>query len=1152
MSVAITYMYTIQVIGADAIASLAGVSQAAASTTTAFDKFSAVVEKINKGVTAFDKFNATAQSFAKKLNNAVQPGVELDTSLSALSATTGITGDGLKEVEGYARDTAKTFGGSAAGNVDVYNTLISDLGQELAKTPKAMAMMGDSVATMSKIMGGDAKLATGMLTTVMNAFQVSLDDPIAAAHTMSDMMNTMAAAAKMGSVGLPEIKAALEQSGMAAKTAGVSFAETNAAIQVLDKAGKKGSDAGLALSGVMNTLSQGQFLPPDVVLELSTAGINIDSLADRSLSLSERLKPLQGVMDNSALITKLFGEESSGAAMALLSGLDTMDTYMSGIQGVSVASEQAGVVMDSYSEKISRQKARIDDLRIGLFNFTEGLLPYVQGVVTFFQGTANVMAGVNAIATFAEKVWEKAIKSRTKAITNGLIPISNTSGAMILYNGATLAATPLTYSFATALKAVGKAIYSIPIIGWIAAGISLVVTVFGILWEKCEGFRRGIYAVFEVVKAVFYNIGVVVQAVWENVLKPCIMFWWDLTKIIAEGIWSAMSWCWEKISAGMVAVGEFFSTAWNWIADTCNNVGMFISEVFSSITESIKGVFTSAWNVILGVADSIVGAMSWCWDTILEGLSVVGEFFSGVWNGITDVCDTVATFISDVFSSAVESIKGVFTSVWNVILGVADSIIGAMSWCWDTVMGGFSVVGEFLSGIWNGITDVCNTVATFISDIFLSVTEFIKGAFTSVWNVILGVVDSIVGAMSWCWDSIIGGLSAVGDFFSNIWNWISESCTNVVAFISDAFSSVADTIKEVFAPVWDFVSNIFDKIMGSVNKFFNWVGGLWDKIFPEDKLKNLNEAAELGLAKGSESWRKDQEQKKNKGGDLFNVEIPGVEKPAAEAPRAQPPVAKMLESSASKDGASSGKTSPVIFKAFEGRGKAVKTTADSKMKPSAMATGETAAAASKSEVVNLNNIKGTTDYAAIVSKLAPVKISGLAGNQSTPSSTLAATSAISAISATSVTSATPAGDTFTLSPMTAGTNPAKPENTGGVTGYLREISFNVTSIAAGVTMLFGVATATLQAMRMPPSAPAAGMETGIGLPDVNVSSGDGETARGDIRMFGDMSGQGGAQNTFGKFCENVIINLPAGTPQENVDYIMKELMRKLNDGNYGI
>lgn len=37
-------------------------------------------------------------------------GVALNSSLADLSAIAGVTGDKLKEIEGYARDTAKTFG----------------------------------------------------------------------------------------------------------------------------------------------------------------------------------------------------------------------------------------------------------------------------------------------------------------------------------------------------------------------------------------------------------------------------------------------------------------------------------------------------------------------------------------------------------------------------------------------------------------------------------------------------------------------------------------------------------------------------------------------------------------------------------------------------------------------------------------------------------------------------------------------------------------------------------------------------------------------------------------------------------------------------------------------------------------------------------
>ena len=180
----------------------------------------------------------------------------------------------------------------------------------------------------------------------------------------------MAAAGQAGSAELPTIKVALEQCGMAAKAAGVSFEETNAAIQVLDKAGKKGAEGGVALRNVMSILATGRFLPKDVQEELTAAGVDINALTDKSKTLTERLQPLKTVLDDTALFTKLFGRENSNAAMALVQGIDEVNRYTDVISGTNTAFEQAGIIMESYNEKKARIQARFDDFRISIFNAT--------------------------------------------------------------------------------------------------------------------------------------------------------------------------------------------------------------------------------------------------------------------------------------------------------------------------------------------------------------------------------------------------------------------------------------------------------------------------------------------------------------------------------------------------------------------------------------------------------------------------------------------------------------------------------------------------------------------------------------------------------------------------------------------------------------
>lgn len=365
---------------------------------------------------------------ADGLNAMAAPGLKLSTQLADLSAITDVTGKGLKEIEGYARANARAFGGDAAKSVESYKLILSQLTPEIAKNPKALEAMGKNVSILSKTMGGDTVAATEVLTTAMNQYQVSTKDPIKASKTMAEMMNIMAAGAKEGSAELPQQKAALEQSGMAAKSANVSFAETIATLQVLDKAGKKGSEGGVALRNTLATLSQGRFLPKDVQKELQAAGVDINVLGDKSLTLADRLKPLRGIVQDSALMTKLFGKENQNAAIALIEGIDEQERYTKAIQGTNTAMEQAAIVMEAPEEKAARLQARIDDMKISFFNATGGVMGYVSVLgdmsrdvgnliplfigaskaIAFLTNTTKMQALWTSIVTGATSVWTGA------------------------------------------------------------------------------------------------------------------------------------------------------------------------------------------------------------------------------------------------------------------------------------------------------------------------------------------------------------------------------------------------------------------------------------------------------------------------------------------------------------------------------------------------------------------------------------------------------------------------------------------------------------------------------------------------------------------------------------------------------------------------
>ncbi len=105
-------------------------------------QFSSVLNQIDRWVGAFEELS--------------QPGLQLSSSMADLSAISGVTGESLKEIEGYARANAKAFGGDAAQSAEAFKLILSQLSPEIAKTPAALKAMGETVSVTSKLMGGDA------------------------------------------------------------------------------------------------------------------------------------------------------------------------------------------------------------------------------------------------------------------------------------------------------------------------------------------------------------------------------------------------------------------------------------------------------------------------------------------------------------------------------------------------------------------------------------------------------------------------------------------------------------------------------------------------------------------------------------------------------------------------------------------------------------------------------------------------------------------------------------------------------------------------------------------------------------------------------------------------------------------------------------
>ncbi len=597
-------------IGGNYTATINGMSTATGDFSAKVDGAQNSIGKLTSVLAGLDLVKNAIDGLQQATDAFSVSGIALDRNMHDLSAVAGVTGDSLRQIEGFARQSAKTFGTDASVAVEGYKLLLSQLSPELGKFPEALRDMGESIQITSKLMGGDGVAAAQVLTTAMNQYGVSLEDPTAASKEMARMMNVMAAAGQAGSAELPAISAALQQCGMAAKAANVSFEETNAAIQVLDKAGKKASEGGVALRNVLGQLSKGRFVEKQALEELQKAGIDVVALGDNSKSLKERLEMLKPMLNDSALLSKFFGVENANAARALIQGTEALDGFTQAVTETNSATDQAAIIMQSYAERQAVVNQKIEDIKISLFQATGDLtlwagavfnaaMPLAQisplimllgklmlwvkglnwaGMWTWIKNSVYVarlqMAFMNRELITGQFVSNGFLINITRATlavlrfaTVGIFNALKGLGALVLsfITGGTASATFSTVastSFATfaataktACRAVSVAIMNIPIIGWIAAAIAALIAVGVYFWNTSAKFRAVLKGTFAAFKACFTGIGELAKQTF-GVIGDLIKAAFNLD---AAGISTALN----KLKAGFSDYGKQIGAAFN-------------------------------------------------------------------------------------------------------------------------------------------------------------------------------------------------------------------------------------------------------------------------------------------------------------------------------------------------------------------------------------------------------------------------------------------------------------------------------------------------------------------------------------------------------------------------------------------------------------
>lgn len=255
--------------------------------------------------------------------------------------------------------------------------------------------------------------------------------------------------------------------------------------------------------------------------------------------------------------------------------------------------EKAG---NTFAGKISQLKDTFAELGVKVFNILEPALSLVVKI-------GNVLANVLGVAinwiTKAVKagwpVWVGAAVVSIVAVTKLNKKLRETTGRLL---GTSVAAIGTGGAFKlmsvvakSACRGISVAISSIPIVGWIAGAIALIIGLFTLLWNKCAAFRGFFTGIWEAIKNTVGNAWQMLKGLYVKG-KAAVTEWWSK---VVEKVKSAIAWVRDLLSKAAAWFKKVMQPVWDWFTNLWNHV----KEIFGKVVDWMGKVFNpiiTLWN----------------------------------------------------------------------------------------------------------------------------------------------------------------------------------------------------------------------------------------------------------------------------------------------------------------------------------------------------------------------------------------------------------------------------------------------------------------------------------------------------------------------------------------------------------------------------
>ncbi|CAB4138812.1 Phage tail tape measure protein [uncultured Caudovirales phage] len=259
---------------------------------------------------------------------------EFESSLSNLSARTGIAGADLDFLKGQALELARTYKAAPSAIADAFAEAASAR-PELMANAGALTQFTEQALLLSKVTKSDVNTTISDLTTIMNT------NGIATSET-ARVVEMLVGASQLGAKEVPFLSAAMQKVGGTAAAANIDLAEQAAVIELL---GERYSNSAETVG--TNTRN--------ILIKLQESW---NTAVDGPFNLQKALENLAPQVSDITGLTKQFGTENVVAAQTLITYRDRLGELRSGIKDFEGAQEAAAIQQDNLDGALNSLSAR--------------------------------------------------------------------------------------------------------------------------------------------------------------------------------------------------------------------------------------------------------------------------------------------------------------------------------------------------------------------------------------------------------------------------------------------------------------------------------------------------------------------------------------------------------------------------------------------------------------------------------------------------------------------------------------------------------------------------------------------------------------------------------------------------------------------------